>query len=390
MTPEAMAYLREALDYIQENSIKREQIDWLSLKQEIFAITKDAQTPADTHLAIELVLQRLGDNHSFFISPAQRQQRLTGMIRRAGIRVTYPEGFVVVVFAGSPAEQAAIQVGDRIVLLNGVAPYTLTSQQFQQALREEQVELVLQSREQASSRTVHLQTAPYDERRLPQGWRLSDTVGYLDLPDLPNSPEHKQLYIAQAQQLLRDIDEQPIYGWILDLRRNFGGNMWPMLVGVGTLLGEGEWLVFRSPWRQEVAFYRDGKAGTDRRGVVAECKTPYQLKRAWPPVAVLIGPMTASSGEFVALAFRGRPRTRSFGEPTYGLPTSNYSKELSDGAVVALTTSLGVDRTGQTFDSPIPPDHLIKTDWTRLGTQDDPVLQVALEWLEIEDHLQHE
>lgn len=45
------------------------------------------------------------------------------------------------------------------------------------------------------------------------------------------------------------------------------------------------------------------------------------LTSAW--VAVLTGSRTASSGEVVAIAFRGRPRTRSFGEPTVELSTAN-------------------------------------------------------------------
>lgn len=385
MTPEAMTYLTEVLDYIQENSIKREQINWPALRKEVLELAEEAQTLAETYPAIEYALKHLGDNHSFFWSPEKGQQRLTGMTKRVGLRATYPEGFVMVVFSGSPAEQAGIRRGDRIVRCNGQPLLALTREQFFKDLQEEQVDLLFQSKGEQSSRAVHLQAALYNGRRMPEGRRLLQNIGYLDLPDLPNSPEHNQQYMAEAQRLLRQIDDKPICGWVIDLRCNVGGNMWPMIVGIGSILGEGEWLAFTSPWKDVTAFYRDGKAGTDAAGVLAEIEEPYQVKRAWPSVAVLTSQTTASSGEFIALAFRGRPHTRSFGEPTYGLPTSNHSQVLRDGALLALTTSLGVDRIGQVFDRPIPANHYVKVDWTCLGTSEDPVLQAALEWLQMEE-----
>lgn len=390
MTPEAMAYLNEALDYIQANAIRRDRVNWPGLRQEVYDLVHDAKIPADTYPGIELALEHLNDNHSFFSSPEKEQRRLAGVTKRIGLRSTYPEGNVVVVYSGSPAEQAGIQVGDCIIELNGHPLSTLTRQQFQLMMSKEQVDLVLQPKGEKALRSVCLQASFHDARRMPEGRRLTSNIGYLDLPELIGSTEHNRFYMVEVQRLIREIDEHSICGWVIDLRRNFGGNMWPMIIGVGSLLGEGEWLAFTSPWKNVIGFYRDGKAGTDAQGVLAEIEDPYQLKRAYSSVAVLTSQMTVSSGEFMALAFRGRPHTCSFGEATYGLPTSNFSKVLSDGALLALTTRLGVDRTGRTFDGPIPPNHYVKVDWASLGTEVDPVLQTALEWLQTEENcLEH-
>jgi C-terminal processing protease CtpA/Prc len=35
------------------------------------------------------------------------------------------------------------------------------------------------------------------------------------------------------------MDQGNLAGWIVDLRNNGGGNMWPMLTGIGSILGEG-------------------------------------------------------------------------------------------------------------------------------------------------------
>jgi C-terminal processing protease CtpA/Prc len=108
---------------------------------------------------------------------------------------------------------------------------------------------------------------------------------------------------------------------------------------------------------------------------------PYQLKNPEPPVAVLTSRLTVSSGEALTIAFRGRPRTRSFGEATAGLPTTNRSIPMIDGAVLQVTTARWADRTGRVYEGRIAPDQVAEIDWTRIGSDDDPVLQAATAWL---------
>lgn len=48
-------------------------------------------------------------------------------------------------------------------------------------------------------------------------------------------------YVRTGIALVADLDEQDPSGWIVDLRGNAGGNMFPMLTVVAPLLGNGEW-----------------------------------------------------------------------------------------------------------------------------------------------------
>ena len=89
-----------------------------------------------------------------------------------------------------------------------------------------------------------------------------------------------------------------------------------------------------------------------------------------PPIAVLVGSRTASSGEATATAFHGRPDTRFFGQPTAGLTTSNEPLALSDGALLILTMSVFTDRNGVSYgqDISIEPDVLVDGDPTAAAT----------------------
>ncbi len=107
----------------------------------------------------------------------------------------------------------------------------------------------------------------------------------------------------------------------------------------------------------------------------APVKTPAKLESAW--VAVLTGPNTASSGEAVTIAFRGRQNTRSFGLPTNGLSTANGTFPLPDGAMILLTTAIEVDRTGRRYGGKIDPDERQES----ASKDNDAAMTAATEWL---------
>lgn len=218
----------------------------------------------------------------------------------------------------------------------------------------------------------------------PRGRRLEPQVGYLELPAIVGDDAAVRAYAATAQRLIRELDQGGARRWVVDLRRNGGGNMWPMLAGVGPLLGEGELGAFAYSGRKDPWSYRAGRALLLER-VLAQVDEPYELARPSPPVAVLASRLTGSSGELTLLAFRGRPHTRTFGEPTAGIPTCNDNEELPDGAVLYLTVALGADRTGRTYDGPVAPDEPVAADWTLLGSDADPVLRAAVAWLRRQD-----
>lgn len=154
-----------------------------------------------------------------------------------------------------------------------------------------------------------------------------------------------------------------ICGFIVDLRGNIGGTMWPMLSAVSPLLGEGDIGAFTrrtgppQPWR-----IVDGASGLmldpeHHRAVFSMSgwrQPPLDRDRA--PVAVLFDNGTLSSGEALATAFSGRPNTRAFGAKTFGLASNNRPFPLSDGTTLLLVTGLYQDRTGRKFPEGLTPD----------------------------------
>jgi carboxyl-terminal processing protease len=97
-----------------------------------------------------------------------------------------------------------------------------------------------------------------------------------------------------------------------------------------------------------------------------------------PPVALLIDGDTLSSGEALAVAFRGRPNTRFFGQRTYGLASANRDFPLIDGARLQLTVALDADRNGKIYANGIFPDEEIEFQPMRNSHNEDNVRKALL------------
>lgn len=193
---------------------------------------------------------------------------------------------------------------------------------------------------------------------------LEGNLGYLEIPALRgNDPVLVRPYVAAITEALQEGSRAGARGWVVDLRANGGGNMWPMLAGLEPLL-RGQAL----GWFQ----YRDGSRRAWRNGTGDLAANVGDLGQL--PVALLVSRTTASSGEAVVVAFRGRPGTRSFGTPTRGLSTGNAGHPLHDGTVLQLTTSVFVDRLQTVHGGPITPDQ--RSGWLGPDAQDE-----AVRWL---------
>jgi carboxyl-terminal processing protease len=200
-------------------------------------------------------------------------------------------------------------------------------------------------------------------------------VGYVRVTEFGyTQPGSDVAFADQVENQIRSRDATGLVGWIVDLRGNGGGDMWPMIAGVGSVLGEGVAGYFvpplegtSIPWG-----YRNG-ASFSGDSVAVRTSNPYVLIDPAPRVAVLTNGAVASSGEAVVVAFRARPRTRSFGGATCGLSTSNEGFPLTDGATLLLTTAVMADRALTSYGESIAPDVTV--------AGDAEVVERAIAWL---------
>jgi carboxyl-terminal processing protease len=379
----AKDYFTSVFNLIQVASIKRDALNWDQVRIDATAKLGTSGTLADAYPGIQYVLRQLlsaGDYHSFFQTPKEAAQFIES--EAAGFGFALNGDVIILIFPGSPADRAGLHVGDTIEAIDGEI---IWEEKF---YTQEPKEALFKIRRlgRAAPFDVMIESEVFDTYLPPEGRRL-ENASYLELLGVTGNQKTMARYATDAQQVIAEIDQTPNCGWVLDLRRNLGGAYFPMVAGVGSILGEGYfWGNMTADGETSLVEYRDGRIydnGVDYFGQFVAGPL-YSLKQPLPPVAVLMGPSTYSSGEVALLAFVGRPHTRMFGENSGGLTTSNASIELFDGALIALAVSVMTDRAGTPYPNGVVPDDYVATDWENFGTDSDPVLQAAVEWLEVQ------
>ena len=215
----------------------------------------------------------------------------------------------------------------------------------------------------------------------PSGRRLCDDIGYLQITGV-STPSIFDAYVATVREVIAANSDPLVKGWIIDVRENRGGSVYPMIAAVGEILGEGDLGTLVSAQNTTIPWsYRSDGAYCGDILVQRVEKSRFSVDHSWLPVAVLISDKTRSAGEMLAISFIGRPNVRTFGEATIGHTNANQAWELSDGAWLIVATALEADRTGKIYHGAIIPDESVATDWDRFGTDGDLVIAAALRWL---------
>lgn len=342
------AYLDHALDLIENNYYRASSINWQSIRREVHEKAAGARTTMDTYPALRFALAQTHDDHSGL--------RLSEILRK------------------------------REAALSGAGARSTAA---------------------GTTNESHRSRSPFLERSVPEGKLLRVADKKFALVVVPFcAPENPQDYVVYTRRLLNVMRERiPAHpnGWIVDLRGNMGGNMWPMIVGLGPLIDNNEHLgEFLSKDGRSIWFYRGGSGGvrdgnTDTiyvnvnpglaDGVSGNLEPHVSVKGEVPgalgsvPVAVLIDGGTASSGEATAIAFEGRPLTRFFGERTWGISTAVNEYRLLDGAVLHFAAAVDVDRTGRQYSDGIDPDEQVAAGTSPSTDERDPVVAAAVKWL---------
>jgi carboxyl-terminal processing protease len=206
--------------------------------------------------------------------------------------------------------------------------------------------------------------------------KMVGDVAYLFVPPFHGTNSQRKLeYSDSLQSGIRQLMEFKPKGWIVDLRQNTGGDMEPMVVGLGPLftneklgaLVDVENIADYWHYNHGKYFWDDGYSST----VSHFFELTVHL-----PIAVLISNQTGSSGEAVAISFVGNNKTRFFGQPTWGLTTGNGSFDLVDGANIHLASTTMADRHGKKFSGPLQPDVMIEN-----NQKEDLVLKAAVNWI---------
>lgn len=201
-----------------------------------------------------------------------------------------------------------------------------------------------------------------------------EDIGYIRIDGFSSYDDlKKKEYATNMQEEIAQQDNGNLLGWIVDLRNNRGGAIWPAIAGIGSLLNNGVYGHFYdadeniSPWG-----YSGGSSflGDDTMVTV---DSPYYLQNPSPKIAVLSSSRTTSAGEAALIAFKKQDNVKIFGSDSCGLSTGVQSFTLSDGSILFLSTVVMADKELQKYGSKVSVEQEVNQ---------EQIIDTAIEWLQ--------
>ena len=321
------------------------------------------------------LVQELDDAHSSLLTP-ERASRLrettSGRYAGIGVEIDMRDGYVTVIapLAGTPADSAGIQPGDRIVSVDGKATHGLTMEEVHQAMRGPAGSMVKLTMERGTGEgpTFTLTRRIIQYHPVQRVELLPGNVGYVALASF------SQQAAREVRGAVDSLRGRGAVSLILDLRENPGG-----------LLEQGI----------EVAelFLESGRTIASTRGRTPDANKTFldELRQPWPqmPIVALVDSGTASAAEIVAGALQDNDRAVIVGSPSYGKGSAQSLFPVTEGHALKLTTARWFTPDGRTIERDsteggITPDIIVRDTTAvmeasarRLPLTADPVVQRA-------------
>ena len=225
------------------------------------------------------------------------------------------EVVILEVTPGSPAEEAGLQPGDTMVLLDGDPTGPLENAAVREVIgRHYGGSVTLTMRDEAGeTRTVSVEVRAFFVN--PVSFRMMEgDIGYIQIANFDLTSGEETIYAIES------LREEGAVGLIFDVRRNPGGRVNELLLILDYLLPEGEIFVFADYTGRETVRY----------------SAPDYLSM---PMVVLVNEYSFSAAEFFAAILQEKDWATIVGMPTTGKGRSQVIIPLEGGGAIQLSTS---------------------------------------------------
>lgn len=302
------------------------------------------EVPGDSlyRMAIEGMLRELGDPHTVFLDSAEYaelQLSTTGNYGGLGIRITAQDEWITVVgvLPNTPAEQAGLQVGDRIVQVEGESARGWSTTDAVKVLRGPKGSAVGITVARVGVDKPLRFSITRDEVHVVSvyAFMLDDAVGYVRLQQFSRQARD------ELQGAIDSLRQEGARALVLDLSSNTGGLL-DEGVGVADL------------------FLDEGVEVVSTRGRVEALNESYRAPgtEVYPglPVAVLVSGYSASASEIVAGALQDRDRGIIVGTRTFGKGSVQSLFKLPGRNFLKMTTARWYTPSGRSIQKDRDPD----------------------------------
>ncbi|MDZ8051146.1 MAG: carboxyl-terminal processing protease CtpB [Aulosira sp. ZfuVER01] len=301
---------------------KFNQQDWQATRQSL--LSKNYASQEEAYVAIREALQTLGDPYTRFMDPKQYEaltSQTSGEVSGIGIRMELNDKTkrltVVEAIENSPALKAGIKAGDEILAIDGKPTKQMKVDDASKLIRGKAgtaITLRLGRTGQSifdlklTRATIEVPTVRYTLKQ--EGNRR---VGYIRLREFSSHAAE------QMRRAIRDLNNQHVNAYVLDLRGNPGGLLQASIE-------------IARMWLDNGGIVRT----VDRQGGTEDTKA-NRTALTNLPLAVLVDGNSASASEILTGALKDNKRAVVVGSQTFGKALVQSVHELTDGSGLAVT-----------------------------------------------------
>jgi carboxyl-terminal processing protease len=288
---------------------------------------KDLPPPPSVEYGmIHGLLQVYDDPFTSFVEPVQHEletNTLQGSFGGIGVRLGRDQNNQVVLFPfpDSPAEQAGVLEGDRLIRVDNleVNP-SISTEDVQAALRGPVGTKVTVSVSRAPDYIPLKFTVKRAEIPLPSvTWHIDpdeSRLGVLEINVIASSTPD------EVDKAVEDLMERGATALALDLRDNYGGLLNAGIDTARLFLEDG--VVIQQQYRGESVESFE----VERPGLYTDI-----------PMVVLVNQHTASAAEIIAGSLKVQERATLIGSPTFGKDSIQLVFDLQDGSSIHVTAA---------------------------------------------------
>ena len=297
-------------------------VDWKIKRQEL--LKREYSDSESAYEAVRQSLEELGDPYTRFLEPEEYEElsnqtsgELSGIGIQLGVDRQSKKLTVIEPIPNSPAVEAGLKAGDRILSIDGKSTEEMSLEQASAEIKGEvgtEVKLKISRSNQPNFEVAIAR----EQIELPSvSYTLNEEqnskVGYIKLDEF-SSHAAEQMQVA-----IKDLSEKDASGFILDLRGNPGGLLFSSVEIARMWMGKGA-----------IVSTIDNKGGNEKFSANGKALTDL-------PLVVLVDGYSASASEILAGALKENHRAKVVGSRTYGKGTVQSVHSLSDGSGLAVT-----------------------------------------------------
>jgi carboxyl-terminal processing protease len=323
--------------------------------------------------AIQGMLTSLDPHSSFLLPDAYKELQIDteGEFSGIGIVITVQDNFLTVIspIEGSPAYEAGLKAGDRIIKVDGENTGEMKLWEAVKKMRGKKgttvvITIAREGLAEPQDFTITRDVIPLESVR---GYTLKPGYAYLRITNFRNNT------YDDALDALKKVESEgtPVKGLVFDLRDNPGGLLEQAVEIADIFLQQGEIVSIK------------GRAGAHSKIYSAH---PDTTKREYP-IVLLINEGSASASEIVAGALQDHGRALILGTTSFGKGSVQAVERLRDGSGLKLTIARYYTPKGHTIQAEgITPDIVVKERLIQEGEQQEKHVQEK----DLKNHIQAE